>query len=138
MVGCLLPDCELPPYDQEPGVIVSFVHTSIGTTHSLAIGEVVRRFLVNDADVGPAVWGPPAWRLVHGLADSSTGYHHVPRLLEAWLDILPCTQCRHHLGQHLGSTHAPTHDTQQSMQRFVEDLHNSVNQSIGKSIFTRK
>lgn len=131
MVECLLPDTEPPPYDREPGVVVSLLHHSIDAT-SASVDEVVRRFLVTSADVGPGVWGPAAWRLVHGLAGSAAGFHRVPRLLMVWTDTLPCAHCRHHLKQHLEVHAAAT--TLESTRLFVEHLHDCVRQRISAPI----
>ena len=86
-----------------------------------------------DADMGRSVWGPPAWRMLHALAN---GPRHalVPDLLAQLAITMPCQQCRARLAEHLDET-PDFARTREGMYRYTVDLHNAVNVSTGKPVF---
>lgn len=76
--------------------------------------------------ISPSIWGPPLWRLLHGLAAAA-----VPQADEAWPALLvalrtalPCPDCTRH--------YTAWHDTHpfvggESPAAWVLALHNDVN-----------
>ena len=78
-------DRELPVYDEDPFVVVSLFHAGV-EKHSLNMNLIMQRFI--EGDVSRSVWGPIAWRILHG-----TRFEKTERLLRCWEHVLPCEVC---------------------------------------------
>lgn len=87
----------------------------------------------------PQVWGPFYWHTIHIVA---LGYSETPTysqkkaakdFFESLQYLLPCDVCRKHYTQHLAvSPISPHLDRRQDLLKWTIDLHNSVNESLGK------
>lgn len=87
----------------------------------------------------PEVWGPFFWHTIHIVA---MGYPEKPtyaqkkaakEFYESLQYLLPCSVCRQHYAQHLAVAPITPHlDRRQDLFKWTVDLHNAVNQSLGK------
>jgi len=96
---------------------------------------------------GPSSWGPKVWRMYHLLAEISDRRDISllwKKLICLTADVLPCAQCRHHLGQYLRthtfiktSSHLASGAYVRTQIRLdLYTLHNDVNVRTGKAIFS--
>ncbi len=87
----------------------------------------------------PEVWGPFFWHTIHIVA---MGYPEKPtysqkkaakEFFESLQYLLPCSECRTHYAQHLAVSPITPHlDRRQDLFKWTVELHNTVNQSLGK------
>jgi len=91
----------------------------------------------------PTVWGPKLWFVIHTFAlnypDNPT--YEDKRIMEEFFNNLkgsiPCDKCRIHYRQRLEKNPIMNHlDNKQALFKFTIDLHNQVNSSLGKKIYT--
>lgn len=99
------------------------------------------------AGMAPDIWGPMAWRLLHGAAhrfdtreteDPVDGVVFLLFLLQiAW--VLPCLYCRHSYTTYIldAQSRFDEYCQQRNVQAFVIELHNQVNQKLDKPVFDR-
>jgi hypothetical protein len=101
-----------------------------------------------EGGMAPSVWGPMAWRLLHGMA------HKFDRCLEtitrpqilvfvkflqelAW--VLPCVHCRNSYTDYILDEYTSgqlfTYFSEQQVRYFIFTLHNKVNQKLHKAEF---
>lgn len=89
----------------------------------------------------PSVWGPPLWKVLHGIAYMTT--KALPSLQKdserecVWLIthmeyIIPCKECIAHYFAYKQKNHIPTVYTK--IGEWLCGLHNSVNEKLGKEI----
>ena len=82
-----------------------------------------------------AVWGPPCWAMMHSLAASvdASSRDAFCRFLHGLSALLPCPECKQHFQDFLAE-HPPetTVRDRESASRYCFDLHNRVNDSLGK------
>jgi hypothetical protein len=91
----------------------------------------------------PEVWGPKLWFVIHTFA---LNYPNNPsyedkRVMEEFFNNLkysiPCNKCRVHYRQRLERDPIINYlDNKQSLFKYTIDLHNQVNKSLGKKIYT--
>ena len=91
----------------------------------------------------PTVWGPKLWFVIHTFA---LNYPNQPtyedkRVMEEFFNNLkstiPCQKCRIHYTQRLERNPIINYlDSKQSLFKFTIDLHNQVNKSLGKKIYS--
>lgn len=91
----------------------------------------------------PTVWGPKLWFVIHTVAlnypDNPT--YEDKRVMEEFLNNLkhtiPCEKCKIHYRQRLQRNPIINYlNNKQSLFRYTIDLHNQVNKSLGKKIYT--
>lgn len=87
-------------------------------------------------------WGSPMWLSMHHVA---MGYscnptpHEINSMynyLYSIPGILPCKECKSHASQYI-QQHHPNLRNSCTVQAWVFDFHNSVNNRLGKPIFTK-
>lgn len=87
----------------------------------------------------PTVWGPIFWHTIHITA---LGYPQKPsyaqkraakEFYEALAQLIPCPVCREHYQQHLQIAPISPHlDRRDDLFRWTVELHNRVNETLGK------
>jgi hypothetical protein len=91
----------------------------------------------------PIVWGPKLWFVIHTFAlnypDNPT--YEDRRVMEEFFNNLkysiPCHKCRIHYRQNLQNNPIISYlDNKQSLFKYTVDLHNLVNKSLGKKIYS--
>lgn len=91
----------------------------------------------------PIVWGPKLWFVIHTFAlnypDNPT--YENKRVMEEFFNNLkhsiPCNKCKIHYTQRLDRNPIINHlDSKQSLFKYTIDLHNQVNKSLGKKIYS--
>lgn len=91
----------------------------------------------------PTVWGPKLWFVIHTIA---LNYPNNPtyedkRVTEEFFNNLkytiPCGKCKIHYRQRLERNPIINYlDSKESLFRYTIDIHNQVNKSLGKKIYT--
>ena len=91
----------------------------------------------------PETWGPPMWLTIHIIA---LGYPVKPsygdkkaakEFFESLQFLIPCPQCREHYRSHLTKYHITPHlDRKEDLFKYTVMLHNEVNKSLNKPLFT--
>tara|TARA_R110002050_G_scaffold49494_1_gene114999 strand:+ start:38 stop:472 length:435 start_codon:yes stop_codon:yes gene_type:complete len=91
----------------------------------------------------PTVWGPKLWFIMHTFALS---YSINPTdgekaaMAEFFNNLkytIPCNKCRIHYTAHLSKNPIENHlDNRDALFKFTVDIHNEVNKTIGKRIFS--
>jgi hypothetical protein len=90
----------------------------------------------------PKKWGPHAWIFLHSVAETypENPAHEERRhyyLFFSLLDkVLPCVTCRNNLQNHwrVRPLDAKALSSRRNLKMWLNDLHNMVNYSLGKSI----
>lgn len=87
----------------------------------------------------PSVWGPFFWHTIHIVA---LGYPKVPtytdkkcakEFYESLAYLIPCAICRDHYREHLAKHPlTPSLDSRTDLIKWTIDIHNQVNQMLGK------
>jgi hypothetical protein len=93
----------------------------------------------------PAAWGPFFWHTIHIVA---LGYPSKPsygdkkaakEFYESLKFLIPCPICREHYAQHLHESPLTPHlDRREDLFRWTVDLHNRVNEKLGKRRFSEQ
>lgn len=93
--------------------------------------------------VPPEVWGPFFWHTIHIAA---LGYPREPTytdkkamkdFFESLKTIIPCPVCRTHYVSHMGKLPITASlDSRPDLFRWTVDLHNDVNEMLGKRKYT--
>ena len=93
--------------------------------------------------VPPEVWGPFFWHTIHIAA---LGYPREPTytdkkamkdFFESLKTIIPCPVCRTHYVSHMGKLPITASlDSRNDLFRWTVDLHNDVNEMLGKRKYT--
>ena len=91
----------------------------------------------------PTVWGPKLWFVIHTFAlnypDNPT--YEDKRVMEEFFNNLkhsiPCNKCKIHYSQRLEKNPIINYlNNKQSLFKYTIDLHNQVNKSLGKKIYS--
>jgi hypothetical protein len=91
--------------------------------------------------MAPDVWGPIFWRTMHIV---SLGYSPNPteqeqtaakQFYESLQYVIPCPICREHYS-HILSSMPPRVGNRDELVAWVFDVHNKVNEQLGKPVFT--
>lgn len=91
----------------------------------------------------PNIWGPKLWFVIHTFAlnypDNPT--YEDKRIMEEFFNNLkysiPCSKCKIHYKQRLEKAPIINFlENKQSLFKFTIDLHNQVNKSLGKKIYS--
>jgi hypothetical protein len=93
--------------------------------------------------VPPEVWGPFFWHTIHIVA---LGYPQAPaysdkkaakEFFESLQHLIPCPICRQHYVSHLVKMPiGPSLDNRKDLFRWTIELHNDVNEMLGKRRYT--
>jgi len=93
--------------------------------------------------VPPEVWGPFFWHTIHIVA---LGYPPDPTysdkkatkdFFESLQNLIPCPICRQHYTSHMTKLPiGPSLDSRKDLFRWTVDLHNEVNEMLGKRKYT--
>ena len=89
------------------------------------------------------VWGKCAWVFIHTIAinypenPSTTEKENVIKFFTSMGDILPCRYCREHYRKNLKILPIRA-DSKMDLVYWTIDLHNKVNDDIGKPILSRE
>lgn len=92
-------------------------------------------------------WGPNAWRTLHAMslsypkAPTKNDKVNMKTLLFQFARFLPCKLCGEHfhevLRQRIVSENSTALDNRANFVNFVIDVHNEVNERLGKPVFSR-
>jgi len=87
----------------------------------------------------PVVWGPLFWHTIHIVAlgyPANPTYGHkkaAKEFYESLAFLIPCPVCREHYEKHLQKNPLTPHlDRRDDLFRWTVNLHNEVNESLGK------
>lgn len=93
----------------------------------------------------PSAWGPFFWHTIHITA---LGYPKNPsygdkkaakEFYESLKFLLPCPVCREHYVQHMNESALTPHlDRREDLFRWTVELHNRVNEKLGKPRFSEQ
>jgi len=93
--------------------------------------------------VPPEVWGPFFWHTIHIVAlgypqDPSYGHKKATKeFFESLQQLIPCPICKQHYTSHMAKMPiGPSLDNRKDLFRWTVDLHNEVNQMLGKRKYT--
>lgn len=91
----------------------------------------------------PTEWGPLYWYVIHTTAlnypTTPSDFHKTAykNFFESFANVLPCKKCREHYQTHISRYPiSPFLDSNALLNKWVIDLHNMVNQSLGKPQYT--
>ena len=91
----------------------------------------------------PEVWGPHLWYILHTISfsypDNPTNYHKnaYRDFYTNIKDVLPCEQCQKHYTKHIQEYPITPHlDNRATLVKWVIQIHNFANLSIGKPAYT--
>jgi hypothetical protein len=91
----------------------------------------------------PEIWGPHFWYVLHTISFNypaePTEYHKTSyrEFFTTLKDVLPCEKCRRHYQTYLSTYPISPHlDTRASLIKWVIQVHNFVNEQLGKRIYT--
>jgi hypothetical protein len=89
----------------------------------------------------PTVWGPKLWFALHTMTfnypinPTYQDKRHYHDLFENLKHTIPCDICKQHYKEHLQVNPISPHlDSRDSLVKWLVDVHNSVNKSLGKPI----
>ena len=89
--------------------------------------------------IPPEIWGPFFWHTIHiaALGYSQTPNYSEKKAMKEFFEslqvLIPCPICRDHYKSHLVKIPiGPSLDNRQDLFRWTVDLHNEVNQMLGK------
>jgi hypothetical protein len=93
-----------------------------------------------------SIWGPPAWFFLHSIAMAYPINPNVndKRSMLAFFDslagILPCLKCKINLQKHMEKIPLSYKilESRETLYEWVNNLHNEVNKSLGKRVFSNK
>jgi FAD-linked sulfhydryl oxidase len=85
----------------------------------------------------PSLWGPILWKELHDhAADYQMDIEAETRWLKIFHSWVPCGKCKTHFKNLIDET-PPDLTSQESYTQWTVDIHNKVNESLGKPIFNR-
>lgn len=115
------------PHDACPFEPVATIHEFI-MPDEFDGNQLADKYLVKG--VSKDEWGRRLWRLLHSSAPYMSA-QQLASVLHACSILLPCPQCRNHLGQMMQAY--PPQPNCCTMQ-YLSDLHNMVNVRLGKPV----
>ena len=87
----------------------------------------------------PKIWGPSFWFVIHTIAfyypekPSFNEKRHMYEFFQNLQHIIPCNVCRQHYTKHFNDHPiSPYLDNKSNLVAWTVELHNRVNQTIGK------
>lgn len=89
----------------------------------------------------PEIWGPKLWFMLHTISFNypdnpsfdDMKYHQ--DFFEILVHIIPCATCANHYSEYI-SKNPPKLSSKKDLIKWTIDLHNNVNQRLGKKIYT--
>lgn len=87
-------------------------------------------------------WGPHGWRFLHYVTigfpeqPSEVEKMNVYTFFQSVADVLPCAECRGHFRELLIDS-PPRVQSGRELREWLFQAHNTVNERLGKPIFTR-
>jgi hypothetical protein len=91
----------------------------------------------------PEIWGPRLWFFLHTISfnyPDNPSFDDMKRhqdFYENIVFIIPCKVCSQHYSEHLHKN-PPKLSSKKELIKWTIDLHNSVNQTLDKKIYTYK
>ena len=91
-------------------------------------------------DIRPDLWGPIYWKFLHAMADGAPDeptedeQRAFMSVIDALPHILPCTKCRNHLRENYEKGSRPRYENRDQLRLDLHELHNLVNQQLGKKV----
>ena len=88
-----------------------------------------------------ADWGPSAWKFLHTVTfaypeePSLLEQQHADNLFQSLSVLLPCEKCREHYILEIRNN-PPNTTSRATLSSWLVDIHNNVNQRLGKSVFS--
>lgn len=98
----------------------------------------------HDDKVPNRFWGNPTWRMEHALLTmlredtTAADVDSICLLFYAQKHLLPCEECCGHFGAMLEKNPPPTHSSASVLRDWLVDVHNIVNQRLGRLTITRE
>jgi Erv1 / Alr family len=97
--------------------------------------------------LGRAIWGPAAWHMLHAFSIGGGGPEKPIRADEkkcyylfykSFAELIPCAVCKTHYIEYFYHIYTieEREITRESMKRYIYDLHNIVNDDLGKPKIT--
>jgi hypothetical protein len=93
-------------------------------------------------NISPNLWGPHLWKFMHLFTlsypneptedEKDTAYN----FFTAIQTVLPCEKCRYNFKNHLETLTEEVLDSNENLVKWLFDIHNEVNKSTGKPIFS--
>ncbi len=93
-------------------------------------------------NISPSLWGPHLWKFMHLFTLS---YPNEPtedekdtafNFFTSIQTVLPCEKCRYNFKNHLETLTEEVLDSNENLVKWLFDIHNEVNKSTGKPIFS--
>jgi len=83
-------------------------------------------------------WGPPLWQFIHTISDVEEEHliKNSIQCLKSLKDVIPCSLCRPHYEEKLKELDNLDTSKPQALYLWSINLHNSVNQKLGKPLWT--
>jgi hypothetical protein len=82
----------------------------------------------------PEKWGPYFWGALHLTALGCPDAQVIRTFVECYKSVLPCISCREHFTQVLEENPVPTTEDRMVIFAWSVDVHNLVNERIGKPV----
>ena len=89
----------------------------------------------------PEAWGPHAWHFLHSIAETyrTETKEEMKTFMASLPNLLPCTLCSVHLQEYLNANPVEKATrSQEAMSTYMWQLHNKVNERLGKSLWPGK
>ncbi len=93
-------------------------------------------------NISPNLWGPHLWKFMHLFTlsypneptedEKDTAYNFFTSIQT----VLPCEKCRYNFKNHLETLTEEVLDSNENLVKWLFDIHNEVNKSTGKPIFS--
>jgi hypothetical protein len=91
----------------------------------------------------PSEWGPPIWNFLHSIGNyypanpSEAQRAAAISLFKSMGRFLPCEECQQFYANFITSNPPPVEKGGEALLDYVTDLHNAVNEKLGKSRWPR-
>jgi hypothetical protein len=126
---------ELVVADTEPGVQGDRVEMPYEEAVSL-VEKYSEKNPINGVKNDTAVWGPILWKVLHDrAAEYAMAIDAETRWLKIFQSWIPCGECKSHF-RRLVSEMPPDLSSRKNYAHWAVDVHNKVNESLGKPIFS--
>lgn len=83
----------------------------------------------------PKIWGPILWKKLHDrTAEYAIDIDSEKKWLDSFLSSIPCGECKKHFLKII-KKYPPDFSSKENYKKWAIDVHNSVNENLGKPIF---
>ncbi len=86
------------------------------------------------AELTRSKWGPHLWTALHVMSVAGDSPNALRIILEQLQEALPCPECREHYTRYVRE-HPPNFEIADDAVQWLYDLHNAVNDRLGKRDF---